>query len=74
MITPKHVKNLYKDFIYSCSDECEGSHDLGVSGFTCLGAIINPRIFCKSISGFECIPCTNISGFDGIGVTVEMSL
>ena len=46
-----------------CCDECDGIHDLGASGFTCLGEIINPRIFCK-----------NISGFDGIGVTVGISV
>ena len=31
-------------------------------------------MFCKSVSGFECTPYTNISYFDGIGVTVEKSL
>ena len=64
---------MYKDFVYGCSDECEGIHALGASGFICLGAFINPRIFCKSISGFECIPCTNTSGFDGVDVTVGLS-
>ena len=63
---------MYKDFVYGCSDECEGIHDLGASGFICLGTFINPRIFCKSISGFECIPCTNTLGFDGVDVTVGL--
>ena len=53
---------MQKYFTYGYSDECDGIHDLGVSGFTCLGVIINPQIFCK-----------NISGFDGIGVTVGIS-
>ena len=29
------------------SDKRDSSHDLGVSGFTCLGTITNPRMFCK---------------------------
>ena len=63
---------MYKDFVYGCSDECKGIHVLDASGFICLGAFINPRIFCKSISGFECIPCTTPSGFDGVDVTVGL--
>ena len=59
---------------YGCSNECNGSHDLDASGFTYLGTVINPRIFCESISGFECIPYTTISGFDGIDVTIGISL
>ena len=65
---------MYKNFVYGCSDGCEGIHTLGASGFTCLGAFINPRIFCRSIPGFECIPCTNILGFDGTGVSIGISL
>ena len=64
---------MNKDFVYGCRGECEGIHALGASGFICLGAFINPRIFCKIISGFECIPCTNTSGFDGVDVTVGLS-
>ena len=67
------MTNLYKDFVYGCSDECEGIRPLGASCFICLGAFINPQIFCKSISGFECIPCTNTSGFEGVDVTVGLS-
>ena len=64
---------LKKSFAYDCSYGCNSSHDLGSSGFTCLGRIINPQIFSRSISGFECIPCTKISGFNGTGVTVGIS-
>ena len=46
---------------------------MGASGFICLGAFIHPRIFCKSISGFECIPCKNTSGSDGVDMTVGLS-
>ena len=65
---------LQKSFTYDCSDACNGSHDLDASRFTCLDKIVNSRMFCRSISGFGYIPCTNISGFDGIGVIVEISL
>ena len=54
--------NLSNHCTQGCSDECEGIHDSGDSGFTCSGVITNPRIYCK-----------NISGFDGIGVTVGIS-
>ena len=47
---------------------------LYTSGFTCLDNIINSQILCRSISGFECISCRNILGFDGIYVTIGISL
>ena len=51
-----------------------GGHDLGAPDFTCFGRIINLQIFCRSISGFECTPCAKISGFEGICVTIDISL
>ena len=45
-----------------CSDAYNGSHDLEASGFTCSGIIMNLRIYCKTISGF-----------DDIGVTIGIS-
>ena len=62
---------LQKSFAFDCSDACSGSHDLDASGFTCLDNIMNSQMLCRSISGLVCIPCTNISGFDGIAVTVK---
>ena len=65
---------MYKDFVYGFSDECEGIHAVGASGCICLGAFINPRIFCKSVIDFECMPCTNTSGFDIVNMMVGLSL
>ena len=31
-------------------------------------------MLCRSISGFDCIPCSKCLGFDGIDVTVGISL
>ena len=65
---------LVEGFSYGCNNERNGSHDLGASGFTCLGTMIYPQMFCRSISSFECILCTKISGFDDIDVTIVISL
>ena len=64
---------LQKDFTYGCSDVYNGNHDLDTSGFTCLDNIINTKILCTSIPGFECIPYRKV-GFDSICVTVGISL
>ena len=64
---------LQKSFVHGCSDTCNGSYDLDASGLTSLDTIVNSQLFCTGISGFGCIPCRNISGFDGIEVTVEIS-
>ena len=54
--------SLQKYLTYGCRDECDGINDSGGSDFTCSSVIINPQIFCRTISGF-----------DGIGVTVGIS-
>ena len=64
---------LQKSFVDDFNDACNSNHDLDASGFTCSDKIVNSQMLCKSISGFDCIPCRKISGFDSKEVTVGIS-